>query len=396
MRTEELLLIALGVAFILTEVCRKLKIPRAVGQMAAGIVLGITLHAWFSPHNMDDFSFFADVGAVLMFFFVGLEINVKDIRHYVQTGMLIAIFNTFIPLVASIVIMPLLGFDFITSAIIGICLAVSSQAAGVDFLEEMGLLHSRIGKLIVTAAAVDDFVEFILIAVVLSFIHSAIEQQSLTDILIGFVIYLALVLVFRYVVIPIFLKVLEDEKSESNMLLGSVVILFLVAVAGDIFGIGGLLGAFTAGVLIRHTLLTGKNRRPWEELKIAHMIRTISFGLFVPVFFIWTGFNVNIGDVLANPAFTILAIVIAFVGTVGGTTIGTMLGGRKPLEGFVVGWGVNAKGDTEVAIASAALNAGAITIAVYSGLIVMSIFATFVSPLAFQYLIRHHHACLVR
>ena len=126
------------------------------------------------------------------------------------------------------------------------------------------------------------------------------------------------------------------------------------------------------------------------------MIRTISFGLFVPVFFIWTGFNVNIGDVLANPAFTILAIVIAFVGTVGGTTIGTMLGGRKPLEGFVVGWGVNAKGDTEVAIASAALNAGAITIAVYSGLIVMSIFATFVSPLAFQYLIRHHHARLVR
>ncbi|MBI4043328.1 MAG: cation:proton antiporter [Candidatus Diapherotrites archaeon] len=391
MNTEVLLVIALLIAFVLSEACKHLKIPRVIGQVGTGIFLGATFfREWFTPLVSADFSLLAGMGLVLMFFFVGLQINLRDLKNNAVAGAIISLFKTPLPILGAVFILPLVGFDFNTSLIIGIALSVSSQAVALDFLDELGMLKSRLGKLVVTAGAVDDVFGFAIISLALSYIHLTVNPSTPFQIAGGFIAFVLILILCRYTVIPFLLKLFEEEKSNTHLFMGSMVLLFLMVVLGDYFGIGALIGAFTGGMLVRHTLLSADHHRPWEEHKIAKQIQVVSFGFFVPIFFIWVGFNTNIGAVLSDPAFTVIAVSIAFIGTIGGTTLGAVLAKHTPLEGFTAGWGLNAKGDTELAIATAALQAGAITASIYSGLIVMSVFATLVSPIVFRFLVQRH------
>ena len=156
-------------------------------------------------------------------------------------------------------------------------------------------------------------------------------------------------------------------------------------------GISSLIGALVAGMLVRQTLLTGTERKPWRKNEISHAIHIISFGFLIPLFFVNVGLNTDIPSISSNLLLIAVLIVIDIVGTLAGTLIGVLLnkGGLK--EGLIVGFGVLPKGDTELVIATLALNNRLITRDIFTAIIAVAIFSTFFAPIVFRRLVKRHH-----
>ncbi len=387
------LLISLILAYIFSEVLKVFKLPRVIGQLAAGFILGIPLikQVLFTPEINSIFSFFANIGIILLFYFVGLEINVGEFKRYARTSSLVAIFNTGLPLLAGFLV-SFYGFDLslIESLVIGISLGVSSQAISLDILEELNLLKSRIGKFIIMSGAVDDIFEFLLVSVLLIIFHIAAGSAYLSTIVLGIFAFMILVIVMRSVLIPFALRQFERENSPTSLFMGSLIIVVSIAYLAEVFKIGSLIGALVAGMLVRQVLLTGKKHRPWEEHSIARSVHLISFGMFVPVFFVWVGVNTSLSGVITNLPLIGTLIVIDIVGTVLGTMLGIVLSGNKFREGLIVGWGLLPKGDTELVIATLALTSNLISLKIFSAIILSSFIVTIIAPIVFNRLVKKY------
>ena len=110
-----MILAALLLAFTISEVLKKLfGIPRVVGQVGAGLILSITVFKslLFNQENLDILSFLANFGIILMFYYVGLEINFKVFTGNIKRSILISLVNTTLPLIVGFAVMKYV-FDFI-------------------------------------------------------------------------------------------------------------------------------------------------------------------------------------------------------------------------------------------------------------------------------------------
>lgn len=386
--------IALLLAYLISEIFRYFGLPRVIGQILAGIVLGLPLIKGriFTSDALSVFSFITNIGIILLFFFVGLEINLRQFRKNFKESSLIAIFNTLLPLTAGFIAGKFLfQLNNATSLILGISVSVSSQAISLDTLEELKLLKSRIGNLIISSGTVDDVFELLLISFILIFFHSvALGQAGFQKLILDILIFVLIVIISRVLLVPFALKIFEREKSKSTLFMGALIIVLLMSYLSELFGIGSLIGALIAGILVRQTLLTGADRKPWRKNEISHSIHIVSFGFLIPLFFVNVGLNTSITTLPSSILLIFAFIVINILGTLIGTVIGVLLSKGTLTEGLIVGWGVMPKGDTELVIATLALNSGLIGADIFTAIITVALFSTFLAPIVFKLLIKKH------
>ncbi len=98
----------------------------------------------------------------------------------------------------------------------------------------------------------------------------------------------------------------------------------------------------------------------------------------------------DIYSISSNIPLVIALLAIDIIGTVLGTIIGVKLSGGSLNEGFIVGWGVVPKGDTEIVIATLAHNAGLISISIFTAIVTVAFITTLLAPIVFRILVRRH------
>ena len=381
------LLVVILLAYVLAEICKFIRIPRVVGQITAGLILSVPyIQSWvFTGQSFEILSFLADIGAILLFFFVGLEINILKFKENAAESAKISLLNTSIPFILGFVISIALGLNTIKATIVGVALSVSAQSISIDFLEEMKMMKSRLGQLIITAGAVDDIIELLLVSAVLAMIQTTIGNSNLLTLIGSILLFIVILVISKLYILPNVLTFFERGKDKTTLFTGALVITLLMAALSEKFGLGSLIGALLAGVLVRQILLA-KGARMDEE-SITSTIHIISFGFLVPIFFVWIGLNTNLAGILDNLWFTLALTIIAFGGTIYGTMMGVLWSKGTAQEGYILGWGLNPKGDVELVIASLALQKQIIDVSLFSSLIFVALATTIVSPVVFRYLI---------
>lgn len=384
-------LICLIVIYVLSELLRWLSIPRVVSQIAAGMILGLPFirQQLFAPEGLSLISFLADIGVILLLFFVGLQISFKQFERYIKPSIWISILNTLLPLVFGYLVSRyLFGLNNGTSVIVGICMSVSATAIALDLMEEFNKLRTKLGVLIVSAGTFDDLVELVLITGVLTFIQTAVQKTTLLELGFGVLVFAVVVMVFRFWVIPIMLRRIEGQPEHAQLFTGALIITLIMAVLAEYLGLGALIGALFSGVIVRQVLISEPGHKPWERAEITHAIHSIAFGFLVPFFFFHVGLQTDILAIWQNISFGIVITILAVIGTVVGSMLGYYIYSHNWREGWIVGWAMNAKGDTELVIAELALSAGVITTAVFSSLIFMAVVSTLISPLVLRRLLK--------
>ncbi len=384
------ILACLIVMYITSQILRALSIPRVVSYILSGMILSLPQISLllFDTESMWLIKFMSQIGVILLLFFVGLQINFKQFEKSIAPSAWISLFNTAIPLMLGYLASRYyFNLESGTSIIIGVCLSVSATAIALDLMEELGKLKTRLGALIVSAGTFDDLVELFLITILLTFIETA-THTTISQLIIGIIIFSAVILFFRFLIIPFLLRIIPNKGGRSEFFTAAIIIALLMATLAEYLGIGAYIGALFSGLIIRQVLLKEPGHKPWERAELTHSIHTLAFGFFVPFFFFNVGYQTELAAIWTNIDFGLVITAIAIFGTVIGSAIGYYISFHNLREAFTVGWAMNAKGDTEIVIAELALTAGVITIPIFSSLIFMAVISTLISPFILRILLQ--------
>lgn len=314
------LLIILLAALVIPLAMARFKItflPTAVVEIIVGILLGPSLFNWIT--NSETLEILQNVGVIFLLFLSGMEIDFSLFKKKP---------TTLSPLekksqhdqpkhsvlqVATIAYASIVGMSFVIAyllqlsglftdiwlaAILFMTISLGIVIAG---LKEKELLSKPFGQAILLIAALGEVVPM----VGLTFYASAYSPHSKSLWLILLILVAAALLFWRFKAFFRFFDRINKSTTQLDIRLSFFIIVALVTVAESV-GAEGILGAFLAGIVI-------KLLEPHEETKVR--LDSIGYGFFIPIFFIMSGVNLNLKELITNPQ-TLVLIPVIFVGYV--------------------------------------------------------------------------------
>jgi Kef-type K+ transport system membrane component KefB len=252
---------------------------------------------------------------------------------------------------------------------IGICIGVTALPVLGAILYEMNLLGQRIGKLALGIAAFNDGALWILLGLLLTDVSGrAPEGPGVLASLLIVPVYLAGMVVF---VRPLLRHTMKSRMKNGEISTSALAIVCAVTIGSALvtqtLGLHYILGAFVAGVTMPEEL-----RKP-----ILDRIEVMTISLLMPFFFLLTGLRTLI-DFSASIFMEVLIIAttVAVVGKVGGTALAARLVGEPWPIALGLGALLQSKGLMELIVLTILLDAGIISVNVFSALVLMAVATT--------------------
>ncbi len=372
-----------GVGYFLS----KFRIPSILAALFVGIALSYTPFFPFI-HSLSafesTFSFLANLGVLFLLFYIGLQIELGEMRKSSSDIIWLTILNTIIPFIFGVIAMLLYGYGWAIALVIGMTRMPTAEAVIVPILDEFNMIKTRIGTFIIGAGVLDDIIEVILVGIVSIWIGSKSGEihGGLTGLIVGIFVFILISWIF-YRWMPIIIKKFEP-KNLSALMIFSLVILFGFGGFGEYVELGMVVGAITAGIIMRPLFA---NEEQKGEL-LTKETQTLSYGFFGIIFFFWVGFNANIAGFLQEP---LLAIILFLAGTLGKLLGVSLMIPMKKInfkEALIIGTGLNARLTTEIIVAQLLYGANIIDLKLFTALVAASAFSTIIVPLLFSLMIR--------
>lgn len=374
--------------------------PLVMGELVGGIILGPSLlgrvapDLWVRvlPPDITPFlSVHAQLGVILYMFLVGLELDLRVIRHQGRATIAISHASIILPfLLGSALALALypeyagIAVSFTVFALfIGVSLSVTAFPVLARILTDRGISKSRMGTIALTCAAVDDATAWCLLAMVVSIAHAQAPEAVKTILLtIAFVVFVL------KVAMPLVHKLLHRyERSPALTPTGLSIVLVAIlasAVATEFIGIHALFGAFLFGAIIPSGTRIAADLRDRLEGVVSV--------LFLPVFFAFTGMRTEIGLIsgAANWLLCGLIILTACLGKFGGSLLASRLVGLSWRDSTALSVLMNTRGLVELIVLNIGLDLNIISRELFTMLVLMALITTFMTSPLLQVLLRQH------
>jgi Kef-type K+ transport system membrane component KefB/nucleotide-binding universal stress UspA family protein len=369
--------------------------PAVIGQLLAGILLGPSIlgEVWpqlqgaiFPPGHEQKAMIEAvsELGILMLLLLTGMETDLSVVRKSRGIALSVSFTGIAIPFVCGFMLGQLLPETMlphpeqrlITSLFLGTALSISSVKIVAMVVREMHFMRRTVGQLIVTSAIIDDTTCWIIMAVTFGLaLHRGVDLASLAQSILGTALFLvASFTVGRRLVFFLIRWANDTLVSEVPVITTILVVMGIMALITDAIGVHTVLGAFVAGILV--------GQSPILTRHIDEQLRGLITALFMPVFFGMAGLNADL-RVLGNPSLLLLAlgfIAIASLGKFSGAFIGGAIGGLTWRESLALGWGMNARGSTEIIVASLGLSMGALSQDLFTIIVAMAVVTTMAMP----------------
>ncbi len=385
------LALALIFAKIMDELFMRAKKPPVIGEILVGIVFSaiafllpesLIVGDYTFPITLDiehpAFDFFAETGILLLLFLSGMETNFDDLKRAGKAGLLtgaLGVMLTFF--LVFLFSMYIMHFTTHQAAVFSTIFTATSVGVTVRTMMDLGILNTRVGNTILTAAVADDIFGIILVTVVLS----AHEIVALT---IGLAIFfVAMYLIYRFNVMDRVMNY-ADSHLHAQYALVSIALgfLFLFAYFADMVRIATITGAFFLGLFI------GQSR---TERKLIYPFRIIAYSLFIPIFFVKVGTLVDF-EYLSRFNLLLLAVVpIVFLGKMLGCSLGSRLSRMSGRESMMVGIGMVPEMEVALVIATLVYASGIFSEDMGSQIITLTILYVIISSLTVPLVFKKLH-----
>jgi len=366
-----------------------------MGHLLAGIVLGPSVfgllwpaaeHLLFppSPGQKAMIAGLSNFGILLLLLLAGMETDLALVRRVGRAAMTASAGGIAIPFVVGFALgqalpdslLPDPGKRLITSLFLGTALSISSVKIVATVIRDMGFLRRDIGQVILASAIVDDTIGWIIIAITFglagqqSFSWTAVATNVLgTLAFLAFSFTLGRRLVFRLI------QFANDHcRGEAPVIATILVIMGAFALITQAIGVHTVLGAFVAGILI------GESPILTEE--IDRQLRGLVAGLFMPVFLGLAGLTADL-TVLKDKNLALLTVALVAIASFGkaiGAFAGGWFGGLTSRESTALAMGMNARGSTEVIVATIGLSMGVLSQSLFTMIVAMALITTIAMP----------------
>jgi Kef-type K+ transport system membrane component KefB len=378
--------VCLALSFIFSEAFYRLRYPKVLGQILAGVFLGVS---FFSDvmRNPQVYSFIAslsELGIVFIMLLVGAKMKIHDFYKVSGKAVLLAFLGYIIPFGLGFMFMYALGFfgivevGFLGASIVGICLALSAVDITLDILMEYGLLKTQTGALITEAGMLDDIFGVMSIALVIAYSEGA-SASSLIYMPVDFLAFIVVAYVLGFAILPRAAKAVWREKSEPAIFSLAAIFGLIVVLLSGFFGLSSVIGAFVAGVIINMSV---KNRK--EEAEIVESLEIVTFGLIIPFFYIYVGLNLDLSQAYNNLALIAAVTAIALFGKMAAAYALAALSHLKKSQASLIGWALNPRGVLELVVAGIAFERHLISEVIFTAIVSMAVLSCIISPIMFK------------
>lgn len=292
------LVIVILAALVCGLVMTRIRLPAEIGYILAGVVLGPSGFALVSDRAGIDF--LADLGVLLLLFLIGMELSLRGFRGVWLVGVGVA----GLQIAGSVGLMLLLA-DFFqwslgAALLFGFAAAISSTALAIKLLDELNLLRTRIGQVVVAVLIAQDLG---LVPMMLSLRLVSGNGASLTGIvaIVAAVALLGLLIwsLSRTRSVELPLSRMLADKADLRPAYG-VALCFGAAALSGLLGLTAAYGAFVAGLVVGNSTI----RR--VMLASVHPIQS----LLLMAFFLSIGLLVDIGFIRAHVVDVLLIVFI--------------------------------------------------------------------------------------
>lgn len=366
-------LLAILIVFVASQVgselAQRLKLPSVVGQIAAGMAVGPSALAWVKIN--EPLSVFAEIGAVLLLFAVGLETNLADLRKVGKVALLVGVMGVVLPFATGAGWALAVGFETPKALFIAAAFVATSAGITASVLQELGVLSRIESRIILGAAIIDDILAMLILGVVTALQSgTGIDFVQLLKVLaqaIGFVVFVAVV--GRYVM-KRSSRLLDAPMDAESPLILSLAICLALAVAAAYIGLAAIIGAFLAGMILSET----------EHRECLKNDSKPILAFIVPFFFVVTGMQVNLQLLGTWSVIGMVALVtaLAILSKMIGAAIGAKSLGKK--GAMIVGVGMVPRGEVGIIIASIGQQAKVFNGTIYAVIIAMSLLTSVFAP----------------
>src|ERR1022692_1074265 len=383
------------VGWLLGEAMLRMRQPAVMGQLIAGLLLGPSLFGlilpdlqqMLFPNNPEQKAMIdaiSQFGILLLLLLTGMETDLKLVRQTGRTSIYASLMGIVIPFVCGVALGEMLpeamlpdpGKRLITALFLGTALSIASVKIVAMVVREMNFMRRVVGQVILASAIIDDSVGWIIVSIIFSLaLHGAVDAWSLAQSVVGtFVFMVASLTIGRRIVFFIIRWVNDTFLSEFAVITAILVIMGGMAMITHLIGVHTVLGAFVAGILIGESPILTRH--------IDEQLRGLITAFFAPVFFGIAGLSSDL-TIFADPKIALLTvglILIASVGKFSGAFVGAELGGLTRREGLALACGMNARGSTEVIIATIGLSMGALNQNLFTMIVAMAVTTTLAMP----------------
>lgn len=400
-----ILLIVLIAAKVFSEMAEQLKLPALIGEVVAGILIGLLIRNYGDavpvlkglPKN-EVFVSITELGIFFLMLQAGIEIHPRDFVKSSGKAIWVALGGMILPLILGVGMgwlwLPDTEFKIAQTFFLGVALAVTAVPVTVKVLLDLGKLDSKAGKIIMSAAVLDDIISLMLLAVLTGIIKTGgmPDLMSLAILVAKVVVFFGIVTAFGHYLFPFLMKrlskVVNMEKFEFSLLL---IVALIYAVLAEEMGMHFIIGAFMAGMFF---VRRGVNEKVFAQVQ--NSIDAISTGFLAPIFFVSIGLHLELSAFSTIPLFVIVLIIAASVGKIVGAGLPALWSGLNRREALIVGNGMNARGAVELIIADIALKAGIFSVGgnypviegMFSAVIITAIVTTLITPIILKLLVK--------
>lgn len=341
--------------------------PSVLGEIIAGILLGPSVFGLIEA--TDTLSTFSTIGVILLMFIAGIETDLGEFKRSGKSAVFVGFGGIIFPLFLGYLAGILMDLTNLQSWFLGVMLAATSVSISVQALKEMNQLKSPEGTTVLGAAVIDDVVVMIILAFLISFAGGG--DVSLTGLVIMKVLFFAAAILIAWKVVPWAMKKMTTLPVSEMVVSTALIICFVYAFAAEYMGVANIIGAYIAGIAV------GLTKYKEEVFK---KVETISYSIFVPVFFAYIGISAQFTGIVENLGMIIMLSILAILTKFVGAGAGAKLSGFNWNSSMGIGSAMVSRGEVALIVASIGLASNLVTQNLYATIIVVVIVTTVVTP----------------
>ncbi len=392
----------------LAELMVRLKLPTILGELVAGVLVGVTgLHLILPPgvhadlnqgmlnvigtcagvsaeavttiynESFPSLEATSRLGLYALLFLTGLESELDELMAVGKQATTVALTGVVLPFAMGTAgLFYLFHVPLFPAVFAGAAMTATSIGITASVFGELKFLKTREGQTVIGAAVLDDIFGIVILAVVVALAgEGVLSAGPILQLVVAAAVFVSVALFLSRTAAPAFDWVLDRLKAPGEVVVAGFLVLGVCSFAAEAIGLEAALGAFAAGLI-----LSGSKHTEAIQQSVKPLV-----ALFATVFFVLIGSSLDLS--VMNPFNTdnheglIVALFLLAVAIAGKVASGWSYTSKEKTNRLVVGLGMMPRGEVGLIFLGLGSQAGILSAPLEAAILLMVIGTTFLAPL---------------
>lgn len=379
-----ILFLILITARILGELFARIGIPSVLGELSAGILLGVSGFGIIEVNDV--LKVLAEIGIILLLFEVGLETDLKRLKEAGMKSLTVALFGAIFPFLLSLLTAYyLFDLSIYVALFIGGTLTATSIGITLRVLKDIHKEQTNIAQIVIGAAVIDDILGVIILVFIYDFaVSKELSMSNTLSVTAYILLFLLLAPIFANLISDL-IRRFDDHKQVPGFIPTVIISLILLfAYLSHLSGAPEILGSFAAGIALSRRFFLPFGLGLKKDGKFVEKVKTSMspiIEIFTPIFFVMIGLSMNLRVIdFSSIEFWSMTFVFLFIAIIGKYLGAFLITQRCSTNNMLIGISMIPRGEVGLIFAEIGRVNGILGNEIYAVLIFVIIITTIVPP----------------